>query len=94
MLDEKKKLFEDPKNIKMVLPKENLKIWEKRMFHAELVRNLQKEIGDHTFETVADFRNTFVGMSQFLKGIYKKQECHFNDFEEQIRINVNSNNTV
>jgi hypothetical protein len=55
---------------------------EDRMLHAELVRSLQKEIGENSADTVADFRTAMTNLSQFLKGIYKKQELHFNAFEE------------
>jgi hypothetical protein len=47
----------------MVLPNDNLKLWEQRMFHAELVRSLQKEIAANSTETVSDVRNTMVGLS-------------------------------
>jgi hypothetical protein len=53
--------------------------------HAYLVTCLQKELGEHSLDTVQDFRCTFGNLSQFLMGICKKQELHFNAFFDTIR---------
>lgn len=63
MPEDKARLSNDPSKISMVLPQEQKQIMEDRMLHAELVRSLQKEIGENSADTVADFRTAMTNLS-------------------------------